>query len=177
MFERSRVCLKNPGADVQKQNLKTWHIQIDLEKLGENYETTNSGEKLKQRLAVPIFLGSFCFWNSLRQKLRLSASKKEHWTFLMALPAMMVVCNSSCTEKKWQSHRKSCCNNGSAVQTTDGEHVWVKARSVTCGSTQIEVEDKSASRGVLIVVMIGTIACVRRRTGKGRQKVSISVSD
>ena len=79
---------------------------------------------------------------------------------MLALLMTIVMRSMACEERMWRGHKVLCCNNGSAVTAAEGKWIWVKKRLPICGPELFKDVSKAASKATIVLVIIGTIACV-----------------
>ena len=66
----------------------------------------------------------------------------------------------ACEERIWRGHKVLCCKNGSAVMAAEGKWIWVKERPPICGPELYKNVSKAASKATIVLIILGTIACV-----------------
>ena len=79
---------------------------------------------------------------------------------MLFLLMTIVMRSMACEERMWRGHKVLCCNNGSAVMAAEGEWIWVKERPPICGAGLYRNVSKAASKATIVIIILGTIACV-----------------
>ena len=62
----------------------------------------------------------------------------------------------ACFQQQWRGHKVICCPNGTAIETTTGQKIWVVQKSEVCDATGY-VKNSKVANWVLFTI-IGTLS-------------------
>ena len=99
-----------------------------------------------------MFIQLLNFWTSVFSKMKVLG-------FVMIAMLICYSISKACESHEWRGHRIYCCNNGTAIQSKNGEKVWVAEKPEICNFA-VSAKKSETSLPKIITFILITVASV-----------------